>query len=191
MGSPEEAMKTQLTNIQTKTGKTLEQLAVVVKQSGLTKHGEIRDMLKRDLGLGHGDANTLTHVVLQSDGASAAAASGASTDDVVSEIYSGAKAHLRPIHDKLMAAIGKFGEFEIAPKKGYLSLRRKKQFAMIGPATNARVEVGLNVKGLDATERLETMPSGGMCNYKVKVTEPGQVDTGLIDWIRQAYDSAG
>lgn len=191
MGSPEEAMKTQLTNIQTKTGKTLEQLAVVVKQSGLTKHGEIRDMLKRDLGLGHGDANTLTHVVLQSDGASAAAASGASTDDVVSEIYSGAKAHLRPIHDKLMAAIGKFGEFEIAPKKGYLSLRRKKQFAMIGPATNARVEVGLNVKGLDAADRLEAMPSGGMCNYKVKVTELGQVDTGLIDWIRQAYDSAG
>jgi hypothetical protein len=191
MGSPEETMRTQLTNIQTKTGKTLEQLAMVVKQSGLTKHGEIRDLLKRDLGLGHGDANTLTHVVLQSDGASAAAAGGASTDDVVSEIYSGAKAHLRPIHDKLMAAIGKFGEFEIAPKKGYLSLRRKKQFAMIGPATNARIEVGLNVKGLDAAERLEAMPSGGMCNYKVKVTESGQVDTGLIDWIRQAYDSAG
>lgn len=191
MGSPEEAMKTQLTNIQTKTGKTLEQLAVVVKQSGLTKHGEIRDLLKRDLGLGHGDANTLTHFVLQSDGASAAAASGASTDDVVSEIYSGAKAHLRPIHDKLMTAINMFGEFEIAPKKGYLSLRRKKQFAMIGPATNARIEVGLNVRGLDATERLETIPPGGMCNYKVKVTEPCQVDTGLIDWIRQAYDSAG
>ncbi|MGB7876997.1 MAG: DUF4287 domain-containing protein, partial [Anaerolineales bacterium] len=114
----DQAVQTQLDNIQKKTGKSLEELAAFVRASGLTKHGQIRDMLKRELGLGHGDANTLTHVVLQSDGASAAA--GKSEVEVLDEIYSGKKADLRPIHDALMAEIDKFGKFEIAPKKGYV-----------------------------------------------------------------------
>jgi hypothetical protein len=191
MSSVEKALETQLQNIQTKTGKSLEELAALVQESGLSKHGQIRDMLKRDLGLGHGDANTLTHLVLKSDGERAAQEQGLSTDEVLDGIYTGPKAHLRPIHDKLMAAINQFGDFEIAPKKNYVSLRRKKQFAMIGPATKTRVEVGLNVKGLSPHERLNELAPGGMCNYKVNVVETGEVDDQLIAWIEQAYHSAG
>jgi hypothetical protein len=185
------ATATQLANIEKRSGKTLDELAAIVRGSGLTKHGEIRDMLKRDLGLGHGDANTLTHHVLQSDGASAAAGANLSTDDVVSGLYTGPKAGLRPIHEKLMAEITGFGQFDISPKKTYLSLRRKKQFAMIGPATNTQVEVGLNVKDLTPTERLIELPPKGMCNYKVRLSSVAEVDAALIGWIRKAYDSAG
>jgi hypothetical protein len=191
MSSLDKAVATQLANIQAKTGKTLEELGQLVRQSGLTKHSEIRDMLKRVLGLGHGDANTLVHAVLQSDGERAARAGDKTIDEEVDDLYTGAKGALRPIHDRLMAAIVDFGSFETLPKKGYLSLRRKKQFAMIGPATNSRVEVGINIKGLDATGRLAAMPAGSMCNYKVKVTDAGQVDDELIGWLKQAYDSAG
>ena len=108
----------------------------------------------------------------------------------MSEIYAGAKAGLRPIHERLMAEIESFGEFEVAPKKGYVSLRRKKQFAMIGPAANTRLEVGLNLKGLPATERLIEQPAGSMCNYKVKLTAADQVDQELINWIKRAYEGS-
>lgn len=184
----DKAVATQLANIEKRTGKTLAQLAKVVTGSGITKHGELVAMLKADHGMGHGDANTLVHHVLKSDGASAAAASGSSPDQVIDEIYTGPKAALRPIHDALMAAITKFGPFEIAPKKGYISLRGKKQFAMIGPATNSRVEVGLNMKDVKGTVRLEAQKPGGMCQFKVKVTTAAEVDKELIGWIRQAYD---
>jgi hypothetical protein len=191
MSSVEQAYETQIRNIQKKTGKTLPELTAIIQNSGLTKHGEIRDMLKRDLGLGHGDANTLVHYVLNSDGERASKSQGLAEADVLGEIYSGPKASLRPIHDRLMENIHKFGEFETAPKKGYVSLRRKKQFAMIGPATNTRLEVGINSKTLAPHPRLIELPPGNMCNFKVKVMEISEVDDELIDWIRQAFDSAG
>lgn len=184
------ALDTQLANIEKRTGKSLAALAKVVKASGLQKHGEIRDMLKRDLGMGHGDANVLIHHVLKSDGASAAAAAGTTGSAVLDEIYAGPKAALRPIHDALISAIVKLGPFEIAPKKGYVSLRGKKQFAMIGPATNTQVEVGLNMKDVKATGRLVAVPPGRMCQYKVRLADPREVDAELIAWIRRAYAAA-
>ena len=185
------ALETQLANIEKRSGKSLKELSTIIKSSGLSRHGEIRDMLKAKLGLGHGDANTLVHVVLKSDGQGAAAEQHLSTDAVVDGLYTGPKAELRPIHDKLMGQIEKFGRFEIAPKKTYLSLRRKKQFATIGPATNTRVEVGLNMKGVKPTGLLEQLPPGGMCQYRVKLTSPSEVTAEVIGWIRQAYDTSG
>jgi len=189
MSSLDKAFQTQLDNIQKKTGKSLDELAAIIKKSGLTKHAEVRDYLKHELGLGHGDANALVHAVFQSDGQRAA--EGKSADDVLDEIYTGAKAGMRPIHEALMQQIVKFGEFEIVPKKGYVSLRRKKQFAMIGPKTNTRFEVGINAKDLEKDARLLEQPKGSMCNYVVNVTSTQEVDSELIAWIKSAYEGAG
>lgn len=180
------AIANQLKNIETRSGKSLAELHEIIRKSGLTKHGQIRDMLKTELSMGHGDANTLAHNFLD-----AGKEAPANDDEVLSTIYGGPKAALQPIHEAIMAKISALGEFEISPKKTYLSLRRKKQFAMVGPATNSRIEVGLNMKGVDGTDRLEAQPAGGMCQYKVKITEIGQVDDELVNWIKIAYDSAG
>src|SRR5688500_15285623 len=189
MDTIDKAVQTQLNNIQKKTGMSLAELSDLVKKSGLSKHGEIREMLKEKLGLGHGDANALVHAVFQSDGTRVAG--GKSTDAVLDEIYTGAKAHMRPIHEALMKHINKFGEFEVAPKKGYVSLRCKKQFAMIGPKTNTRFEVGINAKDFKKNARLLEQPKGSMCNYVVKLTDAKEVDDELIAWIKSAYEGAG
>lgn len=186
MPDMDKALATQLANIEKRTGKTLAELAAIVKGSGLSKHGELVTMLKTSLGMGHGDANTLVHT-LKSDGA----AQGLSSDAVLEGLYVGPRADLRAIHDTLLAALQKFGAFEEAPKKAYVSYRRKKQFAMIGPATKTQVEVGLNMKGVKATARLQELPPGGMCNYKVRVGAASEVDAELIGWIKTAYDASG
>ena len=192
MANPAQALETQLTNIEKKTGKSRAALKAAVAQynktmGGAAKHGEIRDWLKETYGLGHGDANTLAHVALQANGAAAAHGAGDPLDD----IYSGKKAHLRPIHDKLMAAIEDLGPFEIAPKKGYVSLRRKKQFAMLGPKTNERFELGLNLKDELNSPRLIKQAPGGMCQYIAPMTGPADVTKDVLAALRKAYDAAG
>lgn len=189
MSTLNKAIQTQLNNIQKKTDMSLVELSHLVKKSGLSKHGEIRDMLKEKLGLGHGDANALVHFVFESDDSCRTA--GKDIDAVLDEIYSGLKAVFRPVHEKLLTEITKFGEFEIAPKKGYISLRRKKQFAMIGPKTNTRFEVGLNAKDFKKNDRLLVQPKGSMCNYIVSLTNAKEVDAELIMWIKSAFDGAG
>lgn len=186
MSSPEAALATQLKNIESRTGKTLHQLREMIAASGLAKHGEVRSWLMAELGLGYGDANTVVHLARQAE-----APPGAATADPLDAIYTGAKAALRPLHDAAMARLQALGPFEIAPKKSYLSLRRKKQFAMLGPATKDQLELGLNARDLPAHPRLKALPPGGMCQYTVRLSQAAELDDTLIGWVRAAYDVAG
>lgn len=185
----DKAAQTQVENLQKRTGRTLEQLYAWLRETGLEKHGQLRDAAKSELGMGHGDANTLVTLFLRAAGKASPPA--ATADAAVDEIYIGAKAALRPIHDRVMAAVDGLGNFEIAPKKAYLSLRRKKQFAMVGPATKSQVEIGLNAKQLEGGDRLIAQKPGGMCQYKIRLAAPDEVDDELVRWIRAAYDEAG
>jgi hypothetical protein len=184
------AVENQIKNIQARSGKSLDELFAIFTLSGLKKHGEVRSLFIKELSLGYGDASTLASHFLQSNGVATGKVESVNPDLAVSDIYNGPKAALRPIHDEVMNYINSLGPFEIAPKKGYLSLRRKRQFAMVGPVTNSRIEVGLNMKGITPTNRLEQNPPGGMCQYKVKVTSLAEVDAELKAWINIAFNSA-
>jgi hypothetical protein len=191
MNTLKQAVQAQIDHIQQKTGRTFTELSAMVTDSGLTQHSRLREMFMRELNLTYGDANALVHAIQQTDGTRAAKAKGLSAEAVLDEIYSDPKAGVRPIHDALMAEIVTFGEFETLPKKGYVSLRHKKQFAMIGPATRARVDVGINIKDLPPDARLLEQPKGSLCNYVVQVTGLAQVDAALIGWLKAAFEAAG
>lgn len=189
MSDLDKALQTQVNNIEAKTGKSLAELTEFILQSELKKHGELRDLVKAEFGLGHGDANTLVHLAKKA--AEEAGSGPKTTSDLVSGIYSGKHAALRPLHDAVMAKVETLGDFELAPKKNYVSLRRKKQFATLGPGSRGRVEVGLNMQDVPATERLEELPAGRMCQYRVYLSDASEVDKELMGWVRTAYENAG
>ncbi len=174
-------------NIAEKTGKTVAQWIGVVKKSGLQKHGEIVTFLKADHGFTHGYANLVAHQAPQSSAAHPDDA------DLVTAQYAGPKAHLKPIYDKVIEAARKFGpDLEVAPKKTYVSLRRKKQFALVQPSTRTRVDLGINLKGKEPKGRLEASGSfNAMVSHRVRIESPREVDAEVGGWLKEAFDKAG
>jgi predicted transport protein len=182
----DKATQTMIDNLQKNTGKSLDQWTALVKAKNFEKHGEILKFLKEDHGLTHGFANLIAHKAKGSD-----AGSANNPDDLVNKQYQG-KEHLKPIYDKLLAAILSFGnDIEIAPKNTYVSLRRKKQFAILNPATKTRFEIGINLKGQEAKGKLEAEKPNSMCSHKVNVTDIKEIDDEVMQWIRAAYNNAG
>lgn len=117
--------------------------------------------------------------------------SSTNTEDFIANQYKG-KEHLKPWYDKLIAEITAFdGEFEIAPKKTYVSLKRKKQFVILNPASKTRFEIGFNLKGVEAKGKLENEKPNGICSHKINLTDISEIDAEVIDWIKMAYNNAG
>lgn len=177
---PEQQLATMLANIPEKTGKTLDQWKSLIAQSTSEKHGEILKLLKGEYGVSHGFANLIASQARQND----------DTVDLVAAQYSGAKAELKPLHDSIVKFAQSLGkDVEIAPKKTSVSLRRKKQFGLITPATRTRIDLGLALKGDEATGRLETY--NAMCSHRVRLESRDDFDGEVKAWMKQAYSRSG
>ncbi len=182
----DKATRTMIDNLHRNTGKTLEEWIAIVKKENFEKHGETISFLKETHGLTHGFANLIAHKAKGSD-----ADSAENKDDLVEKQYRG-KEHFKPLYDTLMNEILKFGgDIEIAPKNNYVSLRRKKQFAILQPATKTRFEIGLNMKGQEPKGRLEAITTANaMCSHRFNVTSFAYIDMEILNWLKTAYDKA-
>ena len=180
------AMDSQIKNLEEKTGKKLDEWIQIVNSSGLQKHGEMVAMLKEKYGIGHGYANMVVHTAKQSH-------AGFSEDEtLVNEQFKG-KEGMRPWYDAIMKEVQAFGsDVEVSPKKAYVSLRRKKQFAILQPSTKTRFDIGLNIKDTAPGGQLEDAGSwNSMCKYRIKIESEKDINSDVIAWLRKAYEQAG
>ncbi|HJW17006.1 MAG TPA: DUF4287 domain-containing protein [Flavisolibacter sp.] len=184
--SIKKAVESQVKNLEEKTGKTINEWKSIVNNSGLEKHGELVAMLKEKYGIGHGYANMVVHKAKETGAASSA------DDELVTEQYKG-KETLKQLYDLLIKEIQGFGnDIELAPKKAYVSVRRKKQFAILQPSTKTRLDIGLMLKDIPTSGKLESSGSwNAMCTHRVKLESKADVTPQLMKWIRQSYDLAG
>jgi len=183
----DKAYATQIANIEKNTGKKLDQWIAIVNKSGFAKHGELVNFLKEKHGFTHGNANMIVHYAKQSH-----ARAADNTDDLVTEQYKG-KENLKPWYDKIMKEIGKFGkDIQVSPKKAYVSLVRKKQFAILQPSTKTRLDLGLNIKGVEPSGNVEAGKSwNAMCTHRIRIEDEKLISKDLIAWVKKAYEQAG
>jgi len=183
MSDPNQASQSMIDNLPQKTGRSLEQWFAVLDGTNLTKHTELMNHLKQNHGVSHGFANGI--VLRYRERGSAPP-----NDDALVDLqYAGAKAALRPVYDAVVAAVTAFGpDVEVAPKRTGVSLRRSKQFAVVEASSAKRVQLGIQLKGEPATDRL--LVGNAMCSHKVNLTDAGDVDDDLVGWLRAAYERA-
>ena len=100
---------------------------------------------------------------------------------------------MRPLYDELVKQVKAFGnDVEISPKKTYVSLRRKKQFALIQPSTKTRIDVGLNLKNIAPEGNLQAAGSwNSMCTHRIQLAKQEDITNDVISWLKQAYETAG
>ncbi len=178
----EKALQTMIDNMPEKTGKSLNEWKVVLKTKSFTKHSEGVNFLKKEHGVTHGFANTIVTLSKEENNSPA---------DLVHQQFKG-KENLIPIYEALLNVVKKLGgDVTITPKKTTVSIIRKKQFALIKPATKTRIDLGLKIKDKPTTDRLESSgPFGSMCTHRVQLTGANQVDDELIAWLKEAYEKA-
>lgn len=178
----DKALQTMIDNMPEKTGKSLPEWKLVLKTKQFSKHSEAVKYLKEEYGVTHGFANTI--VLLSKE-------ENETPDDLVKNQYKG-KEDLFPLYEKLIATVTGLGpDVIITPKKGSVSVIRKKQFVLIKPATKTRIDIGLKLKGKDLTDRLENSgPFGTMCTHRVRISRLEEIDTELKNWFTEAYEKA-
>lgn len=169
-----------------KTGRSLESWVEVARSSGLAGHKALVDHLKTKEGLTHGYANSVALRTFGTD------ASAIGDEALMAQMFAGPKAGLRPIHDRLAGIVGGFGaDVELVPKKGYVSVRRSRQFAILQPSTRDRYDLGINLKGVAPTSRLEASGSfNAMVSHRVRIHAIDEIDGEVEGWLRDAYDRA-
>ena len=178
----DKALQTMINNMPEKTGKSLAEWKLILKEKAFTKHSEGVNFLKKEHNVTHGFANTIVTLSKEEDNSPA---------DLVDNQYKG-KENLLPIYKELLAVVKSFGnDVIVTPKKTSVSIIRKKQFALIKPATKTRIDLGLKLKDKPTTDRLENSgPFGTMCTHRVKLQEVNEINNELIEWLKESYQKA-
>ena len=178
----ESALQTMIDNMPEKTGKSLSEWKQILKVKAFSKHSEGVNFLKKQHGVTHGFANTIVKLSKEENN---------SPEDLVENQYVG-KEDLIPIYEALLSMAKNFGsDVIITPKKTTVSIIRKKQFALVKPATKTRIDLGLKLPEKPTNKRLQNSgPFGTMCTHRVEISSVNEVDDELEGWMKEAYHSA-
>lgn len=178
----DKALQKMINNMPEKTGRKLEEWIQILNEENFEKHSVAVKFLKTEHEITHGFANTIVTLSKKNN---------VSCEDLVLTQYKG-KELLKSIYDILISTVENFGtDVLITPKKGSVSLIRKKQFTLIKPATKTRIDLGLKLKDVEVQNRLENSgPFGTMCTHRIQLQNISDIDDEVTKWLLMAYEKS-
>jgi hypothetical protein len=107
-------------------------------------------------------------------------------------MFSGKKAGLRPLYDKLLQVGLKTGkEAKACPAQTIVPLYRNHVFAQIKPTTQTRIDLGFALGDMKTPKRL--IDTGGFAKkdritHRIEITSLPDIDDDVKHWLKVAYD---
>jgi hypothetical protein len=188
--SPQQMMDAIQRNLPERTGRTLDEWVSLLEKDGPEGRKERQAWLRSRHRLGGATAMVIAHAAegrsLLDDYADAEA--------LVDALFSGRKAALRPVYEKVLKAARNLGK-DVTPgaRKTYVSLFRVRQFAVVQPTAADRIDLGLVLPGVTAKGRLEEARGvgSGRVTHRIALRTPADVNAFVLRWLREAYEANG
>ncbi len=183
-----------IAELKQKTGRTLEEWLRFIKKEGPPTEQTRRDWLKSEHRLG---TNTAWWLAERSVGKGEEAADSdaylKAAENYVEEMFSGKKAHLRPLYDallKLGLSIGQ--DVKACPCQTIVPLYRHHVFAQIKPTTQTRIDFGLALGDTKKTPK-RLINTGGYekkdrITHRFEISSLNDIDDEVKRWLKVAYD---
>lgn len=184
MSTQDDAVTTMRRNLAERTGKSFAAWVTIARSLGTDRHSDIVAYLKLEGPMGHGYANAVALAARSKD--------VIADEDPIEMLFVGDKLPLKATYAAIAKAVLSFGsDVELVPKKGYVSVRRAKQFALIQPSTAKRIDIGINLKGVAPAGKLEASGTwNGMVSHRVKIITISEFNKDVTAWLKAAYDAA-
>jgi predicted transport protein len=187
--SPEKMMAAVTESMRERTGRTLEEWVSLVAASEVDPldQNAVRRWLKSEHGIPQNSRWAIADAA-----ARAAGWERPETEEYIDQQYSGAKAGLRSIFDRLRAAIDVLGDdVTMEGRSTYTPFVRRRQFVALAAATRSRVDVGLRYTEAPRSKLLTSATAPGQATHKLSLTAPEQVTEEVERLLRVAYDQNG
>jgi len=189
---PQDMMAAVTDSMAERTGRTLESWVDAVQASGVDPLDQkaVRRWLKDVHGVPQNSQWAIAFAA-----AEAAGWERPSTQGYADQLYSGAKASLRPLHDAVVElALAQGDDAEAQGRGTYIPVVRKSQFAAVAPGPRGTLRVGLRYRGAVPDDpRVE--PAKGFAQATHWVQLPGDTEPDAVEWLEpllaEAYRQNG
>jgi hypothetical protein len=171
-------------NLKGSTGRTLTEWMKQVGGSGISKRNDIIKWLKETNGFGHMNASLLMGIYLNNG-----KPVYGSTDDLLDNQFAKA-ADMKPLYEAFKTFAHKhFPNSTVLPKKTYVSILEKREFAAINiKSKELRIGFDLGDRGFDETVGKSKL-SGPMprISHMLVLTEKSQLSSDLVELLKVSY----
>jgi hypothetical protein len=182
-----------VSTLKDRTGRSLDEWLALLKESGPKGEKEQRQWLRREHQMGMNSAFWIAERAAgKTDETGDPETYLQAAEQYVEKMYSGKKADLRPLYDKLLAlgfSMGK--DVKACPCQTMVPLYRRHVFAQIKPSTQTRIDMGFALGALKGQGRL--VETGGYAKkdritHRIPISSPADIDGEVKRWLRVAYE---